>query len=82
MSQLYAKFLYPDHGLEADRIRVRELGLEVGKMYKVRDVEMGGWYTDIWLEGYKGSFNSVHFEFYEDGEEIDIYEDPRYNPYM
>lgn len=39
-------------------------------------------YTDITLARL-GHFNSTFFEFYdEDGNKIDIYNDPRYNPYL
>lgn len=39
-------------------------------------------YTDIKLKNIDRKFNSVIFEFYENGNEIDIYNDPRYNPYI
>ena len=39
-------------------------------------------YTDITLARL-GHFNSVFFDFYDDdGNEINIYADPRYNPYL
>lgn len=80
---LYAKFVHPDQGMEYDKKQVREVGLEVGRKYEVSCVDMGQSYTSIWLAGYKNSFNSVHFEFYdEDGLPHDIYDDPDYNPYL
>lgn len=46
-------------------------------------VDMHGFHTNIYLSGMGNvAYNSVIFDFYEDGEEIDIYEDPRYNPYL
>lgn len=56
--------------------------LEVGKSYRVTDISMGGFHTSIFLEGYSGAFNSVQFDFFEDGAEINIYESPKYNPYI
>ena len=79
---LYAKFMYPESGLHADIETAKMASLEVGKKYVVEDVCMGGWFTDIYLKGFDEAFNSVQFEFEEGGESIDIYSDPRYNPYM
>lgn len=56
--------------------------LEVGKDYEVERVDMGQSYTSITLKDRKGSYNSVIFEFYEDGKELDIYSDDRFNPYL
>lgn len=56
--------------------------LEVGKEYEVESIEMGQSYTSIFLKNRKGSYNSVIFEFYEDGKELDIYSDERFNPYI
>lgn len=65
----------------------RKYPLEVGKMYEVDTINMGGSYTDILLKGFDSKyfrnwFNSVCFEFYENGKEIDIYSDKRFNPYL
>ena len=80
---LYAKFMYPESGLDGDIKCAKEAKLEVGKRYVVEDVCMGGWFTDIFLEGINGCFNSVQFEFEEeDGFPVDIYNDRRYNLYM
>ena len=48
---------------------------------------MGSYKTDILLKGFNdwdsnSWFNSVCFEFYENGKEIDIYSDERFNPYL
>ena len=54
--------------------------LKVGDFYEVEYVDMGSCSTTIYLKDFpKLSFNSVNFEFFES---IDIYEDPRYNPYL
>lgn len=56
--------------------------LEVGKLYEVESIFMGQSYTDISLKGKKRTYNSVYLEFYENGKEIDIYSDKRFNPYL
>ena len=44
---------------------------------------MGQSYTDIVLKDSHGAFNSIHFLFVdENGESVDIFSDPRYNPYI
>lgn len=60
----------------------KKTDLEVGKEYEVERVSMGGSYTSIFLVGKRGSYNSVMFEFYENGKELDIYKDKRFNPYL
>lgn len=46
--------------------------LELGKVYEVEYVDVGGYYTSVYLMGFQNGFNSVCFEFYKDGKEIDI----------
>lgn len=53
--------------------------LERGKMYKVKHINMGQSYTDVELVGIKEHINSVCLQFFED---IDIYFDKRFNPYL
>ena len=65
----------------------RKYPLEIGKMYEVDSIDMGSYNTDILLKGFNGRdskswFNSVCFEFYENGKEIDIYSDKRFNLYL
>jgi hypothetical protein len=79
---LYAKFVHPNWGRESDQRDAKKAGLEINKLYEVSSVSMGQSYTYIYLVDFKGCFNSVQFEFYEEGKEIDIYDDPRYNPYI
>lgn len=79
---LYAEFMYPNAGTDYDKEKVHEAGLEVGRKYKVTRIEMGGWYTDVWLEGYSHAFNSVHFDFYKGSLLHNIYSDPNYNSYL
>lgn len=56
--------------------------LEYGKEYEVEDIDMGQSYTSIYLKDMKNSYNSVIFEFYEDGKPLNIYRDTRFNPYI
>lgn len=79
---LYAKFMYPNYGYDGDKEYAEKMGLKVGERYEIEDISMGGFYTSIYLKDIKGSFNSVQFEFEENGKPIDIYDDPRYNPYL
>lgn len=73
---LTAVYNYPENGYRpADN-------LEAGCEYVVTGIFMGQSYTSIDLEGYSTGFNSVQFDFYEDGELLDIYRDKRYNPYL
>lgn len=72
---LTAVYNYPQNGYRpADQ-------LEVGKEYPVERVNMGQTTTDIHISGL-GCFNSVQFDFFEDGKPIDIYRSPKYNPYL
>lgn len=79
---LYATVRSLDVGYQWDKDRFAEADLKLGSRYGVADVEMGQSHTNIYLEGFGASFNSVAFEFDEDGAPIDIYADPRYNPYI
>ena len=56
--------------------------LEYGKEYEVRGIDMGQSYTSVYLKDMRNPYNSVIFEFYEDGELLDIYKDARFNPYL
>lgn len=56
--------------------------LEPGKEYEVRCIDMGSWHTSIYLVDKPFPYNSIFFEFYEDGKPLDIYKDARFNPYL
>lgn len=55
--------------------------LKVGKEYEVDCISMGQSHTTVQLKNGK-CYNSVFFQFFEDGKEIDIYADKRFNPYL
>ena len=59
-----------------------EKELVIGKSYEVEYISMGQSFTFIALKEFKNSFNSVDFEFYENGKPLDIYKDLRFNPYL
>lgn len=63
-----------------NEIPCKKHDLEVGKFYNVESISMGQSYTSIGIDG--KIYNSVLFEFYENGKEIDIYNDKRFNPYL
>ena len=80
---LYARFMHPEYGRAHDREQAATSGLVVGERYLVEDVEIGQSYTGIKLNCFRKAFNSVLFEFEEeDCSPIDIYTDPKYNPYI
>ena len=68
------------------KVTRNEDGLNIGEVYEVSHISMWQSYTSIYLEtpkeGTKNPFNSVIFDFYENDEELDIYSDPRFNPYL
>ena len=78
---LIAKFVNPNAGMASDIAKANAL-LTVGNEYQVNDLYMGSCHTEIWLAGFVEPFNSVQFDFYEDGVEIDIYHSKKYNPYL
>lgn len=69
-------------GYDVEKQEMNNLGIKVGDRFTVIDIDMGQSSTSIYLEEHSGSFNSVFFEFEENGEEINIYNDDRYNPYL
>lgn len=69
-------------GYDSQKQKMIDLEIKVGDRFTVRDVDMGQSSTSIYLEEHSGYFNSVFFNFEENGKEIDIYSDRRYNPYI
>ena len=78
---LYAKFMYPDNGWDSDVEYAKKVSLKVGEKYEVEYLSMGQSNTSVYLKDVKGVFNSVQFDFEEDGKLISIYDSPKYNPY-
>ena len=68
-----AKMTKPDNGWKRF---TNSIGLDIDSEheYLVTQIEIGGFSTDIYLEGENRVFNSVNFTFYKDGKEIDIIE--------
>lgn len=48
-------------GYDLERKSAREK-LVVGRRYIVEKIEIGAWKTEVYLQGYKNSFNSCLFE--------------------
>ena len=78
---LYAKFMYPNNGHDCDVEYAKKIGLKVGEKYEVEDLVMGQSHTSVYLKDIEGVFNSVQFDFEEDGKFIAICDSPKYNPY-
>lgn len=76
--KIYAKMTSPDNGSSGNQRTAQKL--DPDKEYLVSGIEIGGWHTDIYLEGYNETFNSTNLSFYQDGEEIDIIE--YFRPYF
>lgn len=71
-----------DAGYNSERIEMNNLGIKIGDRFIVTDIDMGQSSTSIGLKEHSGYFNSVFFNFEENGEELNIYGDPRFNPYL
>lgn len=65
--------------------------LQIGKEYEVDYIAMGQSHTNVHLKDkllnqingkLASCFNSVYFEFYENGKSLDIFSDARFNPYL
>jgi len=82
VNMVTAKFVYPENGYPSDVEKSKKAGLVVGSDYPVSNISVGQSYTNVSLENFPGTFNSVQFEFYEDGEPINIFRDRRFNPYI
>ncbi len=78
---VFAKYLHTDCGYNHEKEYI-EKSLTLGESYPIRSINMGQSNTSVYLEGFKVGFNSVFFDFFEDGQEINIYRDARFNPYM
>lgn len=70
-------------GFSHDQEYLIKNNFKIGDKFEVEDINMGQSYTSVFLKGYPYCFNSVNFRFEdENGNDIDIFNDPRYNPYF
>lgn len=69
-------------GYECNKELMIRCGLVVGSTYEVEHINMGQSYTTIKIRDCGTYFNSVNFEFEEDGKPLNIYQDKRFNPYL
>lgn len=69
-------------GTDFDKKRIADAGINIGDKIELENACVGSFYTDIYLVGYKNSFNSVFFTFVdENGENYNIYDDERFQSY-
>lgn len=82
MSKIYAICTTLEAGYPNDQIRIEESGIKVGDKIELADASVRNRRTDVWLVGYKGSFNSVFFDYVdEDGNKHDLYNDANFINY-
>lgn len=79
MGNIYAKYAHPNNGYKNQQVEINRV-LKVRELYEVKSIEMGDFQTDVYLKNIFQPLNSVFFDFYENGKEIDIYTDKRFNP--
>lgn len=80
---IYAVVETLEAGYDCEEDMVKSLGFKVGDKFEVDYIGIGGSSTSIQLKEFPNqSFNSVFFEFKEDGKELDIFDDKRFNPYL
>lgn len=77
---IVAKVVTLQAGYRSEQEEVEELGWNIDDEFEVESISVGGWHTDIVLKG-GGSFNSCFFEFYENGESLNVYGDERFQKY-
>lgn len=70
-------------GHESDQEQIKNLNFKIGDKFEVENISMGQSYTSLTLKEFpKQSFNSSNFSFEEDGKELNIFNDKRFNPYL
>ncbi|QDJ96276.1 hypothetical protein Xoosp13_89 [Xanthomonas phage Xoo-sp13] len=75
---IQARVVSTHQGHKGDGQQILDAGLNINDIVDVDKIDMGGSYTTITLKGHKGYFNSVNFEFLENGKMLDIYQDKRF----
>lgn len=67
---IVAIYKYPNNGTPLDKIQCGKF--KIGDKFEVTRAEVCCSYTKIYLDGYNETFNSVMFDFYEYGKELNI----------
>lgn len=72
--KLYARVTHPMYGTDRDRLLLARAGVTLGQCIPVAECSVGNFHTDVQLQGIRGIFNSVHFDFLDErGAPVDIY---------
>lgn len=74
--EIVAVFSRPDCGREFEQEQAKKK-LKFMEQYNVKRIEVYPYYTDVYLRGIKGKFNSVMFDFFAGGEPYDPTSDRR-----
>ena len=70
-------------GYDCEEEMAKSLGFKERDKFEVEYIDMGGSSTSIYLKDFPNQpFNSVFFEFEENGKELDIYDNTKFNPYL
>ena len=76
-----AKVVSLTGGYRLDKEHFDKLNAEIGDEYEVGAISIGQGNSSVQLRN--GCFyNTVYFEFYEDGVKFDIFKDKRFNWYL
>lgn len=76
-----AKVVSLKGGYRLDKERFDRLNAEIGDEYEVVAISIGQSNSTVKLKD-GGFYNTVYFEFYEDGVKFDIFKDKRFNWYL
>lgn len=70
-------------GYPSDLETVKSLGFKVGDRFEVESISVGQSSTGVYLKEFPSKcFNSVFFNFEEDGTPLDIFSDDRFYTYF
>lgn len=70
LQAIIAVYSHPENGYAPAENLVK------GTPYLVESVNMRGWSTDITLCGIEGEFNSVQFDYFVNGQQVNIHTAP------
>lgn len=79
---VYAIVTTLDGGYDHDKEHAAEAKLKIGDRLTVKYISMGQSHTSVHVNEHTGGFNSIYFDFEENGEPLNIYRDHRFNPYI